>query len=80
MDPQRARPDLIPDRAIAHGLAGDRLVRQEIARLVELAWSARWTAERAAAARRPAGGLGPEGSLANWPVASSPGRRRGYTR
>jgi alkylation response protein AidB-like acyl-CoA dehydrogenase len=46
-----------------HGLAGDPLVRQEIARLVELAWSARWTAERAAAARAAGRPPGPEGSL-----------------
>ena len=62
--PQRAgRPDLVTGRAIAHGLAGDPLVRQEIARLVELAWSARWTAERAAAARAAGRPPGPEGSL-----------------
>ena len=62
--PQRAgRPDLVTSRAIAHGLAGDPLVRQEIARLVELAWSARWTAERAAAARAAGRPPGPEGSL-----------------
>jgi alkylation response protein AidB-like acyl-CoA dehydrogenase len=62
--PQRAgRPDLVTGQAIAHGLAGDPLVRQEIARLVELAWSARWTAERAAAARASGRPPGPEGSL-----------------
>jgi alkylation response protein AidB-like acyl-CoA dehydrogenase len=62
--PQRAgRPDLVTGQAIAHGLAGDPLVRQEIARLVELAWSARWTAERAAAARAAGRPPGPEGSL-----------------
>ena len=38
------QPDLVTGRAIAHGVADDPLVRQEIARLVELAWSARWTA------------------------------------
>jgi Acyl-CoA dehydrogenase, C-terminal domain len=62
--PQRAgRPDLVAGRAIAHGLAGDPLVRQEIARLVEPVWSARWTAERAAAARASGRPPGPEGSL-----------------
>jgi alkylation response protein AidB-like acyl-CoA dehydrogenase len=62
--PQRAgRPDLVTGRAVMHGLAGDPLVRQEIARLVELAWSARWTAERAAAARAAGRPPGPEGSL-----------------
>ena len=68
--PQRAgRPDLVTGRAIAHGPAGDPLVRQEIARLVELAWSARWTAERAAAARAAGRPPGPEGSLSK--LASS---------
>jgi alkylation response protein AidB-like acyl-CoA dehydrogenase len=62
--PQRAgRPDLVTSRAVAHGVAGDPLVRQEIARLVELAWSAKWTAERAAAARAAGKPPGPEGSL-----------------
>jgi hypothetical protein len=46
------------------GVAG-RAVCQEIARLVELAWSARWTADRAAAAQA---------------AGRPPGRRRGPTR
>jgi alkylation response protein AidB-like acyl-CoA dehydrogenase len=62
--PQRAgRPDLVIGRAIAEGKAGDPLVRQEIARLMELALSARWTADRAAAARGAGQPPGPEGSL-----------------
>jgi alkylation response protein AidB-like acyl-CoA dehydrogenase len=62
--PQRAgRPDLVVERAKAAGLAADPIVRQEIAKLVELAWSARWTAERAAAARAAGRPPGPEGSL-----------------
>ena len=61
--PQRAgRADLVTERARTEGRAADPLVRQEIARLTELAWSARWTAARAAA--RAAGQApGPEGSL-----------------
>jgi alkylation response protein AidB-like acyl-CoA dehydrogenase len=62
--PQRAgRADLVTERARAAGRAADPLVRQEIARLTELAWSARWTAARAAAARAAGQAPGPEGSL-----------------
>jgi alkylation response protein AidB-like acyl-CoA dehydrogenase len=62
--PQRAgRADLVTDRARAAGRAADPLIRQEIARLTELAWSARWTAARAAAARAAGQPPGPEGSL-----------------
>ncbi len=62
--PQRAgRADLVTDRARAAGRAADSLVRQEIARLTELAWSARWTAARAAATRAAGQAPGPEGSL-----------------
>jgi alkylation response protein AidB-like acyl-CoA dehydrogenase len=68
--PQRAgRPDLVIERAIAAGRATDPLVRQEIVRLITLAWSARWTAQRAAAARAAGRPPGPEGSLAK--LASS---------
>jgi alkylation response protein AidB-like acyl-CoA dehydrogenase len=68
--PQRAgRPDLVIERAIAAGRAADPLVRQEIVRLITLAWSARWTAQRAAAARAAGRPPGPEGSLAK--LASS---------
>jgi alkylation response protein AidB-like acyl-CoA dehydrogenase len=62
--PQRAgRPDLVIARARAEGRAADPLIRQEIARLTELAWSARWTAARASAARAAGQPPGPEGSL-----------------
>ncbi len=62
--PQRAgRPDLVISQAQALGRAADPIVRQEIARLIELSWSARWTAERAAAARAAGQRPGPEGSL-----------------
>jgi alkylation response protein AidB-like acyl-CoA dehydrogenase len=62
--PQRAgRADLVSGRARAEGRAADPLVRQEIARLTELAWSARWIAARAAAARAAGQAPGPEGSL-----------------
>jgi alkylation response protein AidB-like acyl-CoA dehydrogenase len=63
--PQRAgRPDLVTERAQAEGKAADPVVRQEIAKLLELTWTARWTAARAAAARAAGQPPGPEGSLA----------------
>lgn len=62
--PQRAgRVDLVVERARETGRAADPLVRQEIVKLIELAWSARWTAQRAAAARAAGRQPGPEGSL-----------------
>jgi alkylation response protein AidB-like acyl-CoA dehydrogenase len=62
--PQRAgRPDLVIERARAAGKAGDPVVRQEIARLMTLVWTARWTAARAASARAAGRPPGPEGSL-----------------
>ena len=62
--PQRAgRPDLAIPQAQALGRSGDPVVRQEIAKLIELSWSARWMAERAAAARAAGQRPGPEGSL-----------------
>jgi alkylation response protein AidB-like acyl-CoA dehydrogenase len=62
--PQRAgRPDLVIPQAQALGRSRDRVVRQEIAKLIELSWSARWMAERAAAARAAGQRPGPEGSL-----------------
>jgi len=62
--PQRAgRPELVIERARAAGKAGDPVVRQEIARLMTLVWTARWTAARAAAARAAGRPPGPEGSL-----------------
>jgi len=62
--PQRAgRPDLVIARARAMGRASDPVVRQEIAKLIALSWSARWMAQRAAAARAAGRPPGPEGSL-----------------
>lgn len=62
--PQRAgRTDLVISRAVSAGAGTDPLVRQEIVRLISLAWSARWTAQRAAAARQLGRPPGPEGSL-----------------
>jgi alkylation response protein AidB-like acyl-CoA dehydrogenase len=62
--PQRAgRPDLLVERAVATGRSADPLVRQEVARVLSLARAARWTAERAAAARTRGRPPGPEGSL-----------------
>jgi alkylation response protein AidB-like acyl-CoA dehydrogenase len=62
--PQRAgRTDLVIERAVAAGKATDPVVRQEIVKLIALAWSAKWTAQRAAAARALGRAPGPEGSL-----------------
>ncbi|MBY0279338.1 acyl-CoA dehydrogenase, partial [Candidatus Binatia bacterium] len=62
--PQRAgRPDLVVEQALATGRAKDPIVRQEIVKLVTLAWSAKWMAQRAAAARALGKPPGPEGSL-----------------
>ena len=62
--PQRAgRVDLVIDRARAAGRNTEPVVRQEIARLLSLAWSAKWTAQRAAVARAQGRAPGPEGSL-----------------
>ncbi|MGI9008733.1 MAG: acyl-CoA dehydrogenase family protein [Streptosporangiaceae bacterium] len=62
--PQRAgRPDLVIPRAQETGRGADPVVRQEIARLIELDWPARWMAERVAAARAAGQPPGPEGSL-----------------
>jgi alkylation response protein AidB-like acyl-CoA dehydrogenase len=62
--PQRAgRPDLVIAQAQALGRSRDPVVRDEIAKLIELSWSARWMAERAAAARAAGQRPGPEGSL-----------------
>jgi alkylation response protein AidB-like acyl-CoA dehydrogenase len=50
--PQRAgRTDLVIQQAQALGRASDPVVRQEIAKLIELSWSARWMEERLALAR-----------------------------
>jgi alkylation response protein AidB-like acyl-CoA dehydrogenase len=62
--PQRAgRVDLLVAQAQAAGVTDNAGVRQEVARAVTLAWIARWTAQRAAAARRLGKPPGPEGSL-----------------
>jgi alkylation response protein AidB-like acyl-CoA dehydrogenase len=62
--PQRAgRADLVPARAAATGAARARLTRQMVAHLASTERTARWTAERAAAARRTGRPPGPEGSL-----------------
>jgi alkylation response protein AidB-like acyl-CoA dehydrogenase len=63
--PQRAgRVDLLVPHALTAGRADDPFVRQELARAITLAWVTRWTAERAAAARKLGKPPGPEGSLA----------------
>jgi alkylation response protein AidB-like acyl-CoA dehydrogenase len=62
--PQRAgRPDLVAGRAAAAGTAADPLIRQEVVKVISLAWTARWTAQRAAVARAAGRSPGPEGSL-----------------
>jgi alkylation response protein AidB-like acyl-CoA dehydrogenase len=62
--PQRAgRVDLLVSQARAAAVTADGVVRREIARAVSLAWTARWTAQRAAAARKLGKPPGPEGSL-----------------
>jgi alkylation response protein AidB-like acyl-CoA dehydrogenase len=68
--PQRAgRPDLVVRRAIDRGRGDDPLVRIELAKLMELVLTARWTVQRAVAARAAGREPGPEGSLAK--LASS---------
>ncbi|HEX4979669.1 MAG TPA: acyl-CoA dehydrogenase family protein [Acidimicrobiales bacterium] len=62
--PQRAgRVDLVVPRARAHGREGDPLVRQAAAALHATERTARWTADRAVAARRAGRPPGPEGSI-----------------
>jgi alkylation response protein AidB-like acyl-CoA dehydrogenase len=51
------------ERAQAQGKAAEPVVRQEMAKLIELTWSARWMADRVAAARAAGRPPGPEGSL-----------------
>ena len=54
--PQRAgRVDLLVERAQACGVNEDPLVRQEIANVLSFSSAAKWTAQRAAAAKRSAG-------------------------
>ncbi|HET6910416.1 MAG TPA: acyl-CoA dehydrogenase family protein [Mycobacteriales bacterium] len=63
--PQRAgRADLVVRRAVETGRGNDPAVRQEVARAISLAWTTRWMAQRAAAARKAGKPPGPEGSLA----------------
>ncbi len=62
--PQRAgRVDLIMQRARDSGLISDLRVRQEIAALLILSETAKWTAQRARAAQQLGRPQGPEGSL-----------------
>ena len=62
--PQRAgRVDLVIERAKESGRNADLVVRQEIAKLMILARSAEWTAQRARAAQEQGRPQGPEGSL-----------------
>jgi alkylation response protein AidB-like acyl-CoA dehydrogenase len=62
--PQRAgRADLVVERARAAGVAGDPVVRQEIARVLSLQRASRWTAERARAGLALGRTPGPEGSI-----------------
>jgi len=63
--PQRAgRADLVVRRAVETGRGSDPQVRQEIARAISLAWTTKWMAQRASAARKAGKPPGPEGSLA----------------
>ena len=62
--PQRAgRVDLVLQRAKDSGLIADLRVRQEIATLMILSETAKWTAQRARAAQQLGRPQGPEGSL-----------------
>lgn len=76
--PQRSgRVDLIIARAQATGRGNDPVVRQEIARLLCLAWTTQWTRDRADAARRNGrrpGGEAAVGKLANSRVARTAAR------
>jgi len=62
--PERAgRVDLLIEQAKATGSRRDPVVRQEITRVLSMERSAKWTAQRAAAARALGRAPGPEGSL-----------------
>ena len=62
--PQRAgRVDLVLERARETGRINDPVVRQEIAKLLILDRSVKWTTQRARAAVAAGEGLGPTGSL-----------------
>ncbi len=78
--PQRAgRVDLVLPQAGATGRAADPFVRQEIGRLLCLARSSQWTAQRAAAARARGRPPGPEGSLGKLASSNICGRLHGCT-
>src|SRR5262249_259407 len=69
------RPDLVIPQAQALGRATDPLVRQEVARLIELSWSARWMEERSAAARAAGQqAVGSLGKLASSKIARQAAR------
>jgi alkylation response protein AidB-like acyl-CoA dehydrogenase len=76
--PQRAgRVDLVVERARASGRTEDRVVRQEIAKLLSMHRASAWTADRARAARalgRPPGAEGSIGKLALSDVARQAAR------
>ena len=76
--PQRAgRADLVVEHARRAGRTGDRVVRQEIARLLAMHRAAEWTAARARAARtlgRPPGAEGSIGKLASSTIARQAAR------
>lgn len=62
--PQRAgRADLVPTRAAATGATASPVVRQAVSHLASTERTARWTADRAAAARRSGRPPGAEGSI-----------------
>jgi len=76
--PQRAgRADLAVPHARAGGLASDPIARQAVADLHGLERTARWSADRAAAARRAGLPPGPEGSIAKL-AGSEISRRSGH--
>ncbi|HEY1702370.1 MAG TPA: acyl-CoA dehydrogenase family protein [Trebonia sp.] len=62
--PQRAgRPDLAVEHAQSAGVAGDPVIRQELARLLAMQRASEWTAQRAQVARAIGRPPGPEGSI-----------------
>jgi alkylation response protein AidB-like acyl-CoA dehydrogenase len=76
--PQRAgRADLVVPQAEAWGRSTDSVIRQGIADLYAFRRAARWTAERARAARAAGRQPGPEGSLGK--LSSSLVARRCHT-
>jgi alkylation response protein AidB-like acyl-CoA dehydrogenase len=76
--PQRAgRADLLVEHARMRGVAGEPVVRQEIARTYSMARAAEWTAARARAARalgRPPGAEGSLGKLSSSNLARQAAR------